>query len=115
MKKIKPSGRLSVLLMLVFLSPIVAIAQTPPPADDPASAAAADTAGDTAVGSETAQPTDAPVQGPAMEAAAPDAASAKEHFESLPKPFFKHPFFMLLLFIIAVAVVWVLVRRRKAK
>ena len=72
-----------------------------------------------------APPADAPAAAepapePAAEAmtaaeAAPAPAESASHFETLPKPFFKHPFFMLLLFIILVALVWVVVRRSKNK
>jgi hypothetical protein len=49
----------------------------------------------------------------ALEQAAPapaadEAAPARE----LPEPYFKHPFFMLLVFIIIVALIWVLMRRK---
>ncbi len=47
--------------------------------------------------------------------AAPAPADSVSHFETLPKPFFKRPFVMLFLFIIALALVWVVVRRRRSK
>jgi hypothetical protein len=120
MKKIKSSGGLSLLLMLTLLAPIAVIAQTTPPADEPVSSAPADPGTDAAAGTGTPQPTETPVAPeppPAMEQAAPAAATADtpSHFEALPKPFFKHPFFMLLVFIVVVALVVVVVRRRKAK
>ena len=55
---------------------------------------------------------------PAEETAQPAAAAAPEHvspFEDLPKPYFKHPFFWLLVLIIVVAFLWVLGRRRVKK
>jgi hypothetical protein len=59
-----------------------------------------------------------PDAAPADETAQPAAAAAPEHvspFEDLPKPYFKHPFFWLLVLIIVVAFLWVLGRRRVKK
>lgn len=60
----------------------------------------------------------APEAAPAAETVVPAAATAPEHvspFEDLPKPYFKHPFFWLLVLIIVVAFLWVLGRRRVKK
>lgn len=60
----------------------------------------------------------APEAAPAAETVEPAAAAAPEHvspFEDLPKPYFKHPFFWLLVLIIVVAFFWVVGRRRVKK
>jgi hypothetical protein len=62
---------------------------------------------------------------PAPEAAAPEPEAVAEEaavepaepasespFEDLPKPYFKHPFFWLIVLIIAVAFIWVVARRK---
>ncbi len=87
------------------------VAATPAP-EAPAAEAPA------AAAEPAAEPAPEPVAEPvqaAEVAPAPAPADSPSHFETLPKPFFKHPFFMLLVFIIAVALVWVLVRRRRTK
>jgi hypothetical protein len=81
-------------------------------AADPEAAAAAPgpEAATTDMSSQAAEPAPEPV---ATEEAAPAPTPAEEASTSaLPKPFFKRPFFMLVLFIIIVAFVWVLMRRR---
>lgn len=83
------------------------------PVEAPAAAAPEPAAAEPA-----AEPAPEPVAEPVQAAeVVPDAAPAESpsHFETLPKPFFKHPFFMLLVFIIVVALVWVLIRRRRKK
>ena len=54
----------------------------------------------------------APEAATADTVAAPDSASP---FEDLPKPYFKRPFFWLLVLVIAVAFVWVVGRRKVEK
>jgi hypothetical protein len=50
---------------------------------------------------------------PAAAPAAPAVAPAEEaSVPALPEPYFKHPFFMLLVLIIIIALIWVLMRRR---
>lgn len=63
-------------------------------------------------------PEAAPEAAPAAETVQPAAAATPEHvspFEDLPKPYFKHPFFWLLVLIIVVAFFWVIARRRVKK
>ena len=77
-------------------------AATPEP--EPAAAA------ETPVAAPATEPAPEPQ---AMEQAEPAPAPAEEATEpALPKPYFKHPFFMLLVFIIIIALIWVLMRRR---
>jgi hypothetical protein len=76
------------------------------PAPEPESAAA-----ETPAAAPAAEP--APEEPQALEQSAPapaaeEAAPARE----LPEPYFKNPFFMLLVFIIIGALIWVLMRRR---
>ena len=79
-------------------------AGTPTPEPEPASAP------ETPVAAPATEP--APEPQP-MEQAEPAPAPAEEATEpALPKPYFKHPFFMLLVFIIIIALIWVLMRRR---
>ena len=88
----------------------------PTPAPAPAAAPAPEPEAAPAPAPEAAPeaaPEPAPEPQAAMEEAAPQAASAP--FEELPKPFFKRPFFMLLVLIVVAALVWVLVRRRVKK
>ena len=59
-----------------------------------------------------AAPEAAPAPDTAGTAAAPESTSP---FEDLPKPYFKHPFFWLLVLIIVVAFLWVLARRKVKK
>ncbi len=60
----------------------------------------------------------APEAAPVVDTTEPAAAATPEHespFEDLPKPYFKHPFFWLLVLIIVVAFFWVIGRRRVKK
>lgn len=60
----------------------------------------------------------APQTAPVAETAESTAAATPEHtspFEDLPKPYFKHPFFWLLVLIIVVAFFWVVARRKVKK
>jgi hypothetical protein len=118
MKKFTQGGGLSLLLTLVLLGPIGSIAQTPAPGDDSAPAATQPATDETAP-ADAAQPTAEPAAEPQVAAEPPAAKPAKPEstspFESLPEPYFKHPFFMLLVLIVVVALVWVLMRRRVKK
>jgi hypothetical protein len=118
MMKFKSSGGLSLSLMLMLLAPIAAIAQETPPADEPVSSTAADAGNDAAAAAEappTSETPAAPEALPAEQAAPAATGDSPSDLETLPKPFFKHPFFMLLVFIVLVALGWVLVRRSRTK
>jgi hypothetical protein len=79
-------------------------------APEPEAAAAATPAAETPAAAPAAEPAAEPI---AVEQAAPAPAPAEEaSAPALPKPFFKNPFFMLLVFIFGIALVWVLIRRR---
>ena len=84
------------------------------PAPAPAAAAPAPepepAAAETPAAAPAAEPTPEPQ---AMEQAAPEPAPVETApAPETPKPFFSNPFFMLLLLIIAIALIWVLMRRR---
>jgi len=88
------------------------------PAPAPAAAASAPepepAAAEAPAAPPAAEPT--PDEPQAMEQAAPEPApveAAPAPAPETPKPFFSNPFFMLLLLIIAIALIWVLMRRRK--
>jgi hypothetical protein len=83
-------------------------------AAEPAPAAAAPDSEAAAAEAPAADPTAQPASEPAMSEQATPAASPEEEssLAELPKPFFKHPFFMLLVFIIIIALVWTLMRRK---
>ncbi len=81
------------------------VAAAPAPEPEPAAA-------ETPAAAPAAEPTPEPQ---AMEQAAPEPAPAEAApapAPETPKPFFSNPFFMLLLLIIAIALIWVLMRRR---
>jgi hypothetical protein len=91
------------------------LAAAPAPAPAPAAAAPAPEPEPAAAETPAAAPAAEPAleEPQAMEQAAPapapeEAAPAPE----VPKPYFKNPFFMLLVLIIIVALIWVLMRRR---
>ncbi len=77
----------------------------------PAPAAAAPDAEPAAAETPAAEPA---YEAQAMEQAAAAVESAEEApvAPALPEPYFKHPFFMLLVFIVIIALIWVLMRRR---
>ncbi len=80
------------------------VAAAPAPEPEPAA--------ETPAAAPAAEPTPEPQ---AMEQAAPEPApveAAPAPAPETPKPFFSNPFFMLLLLIIAIALIWVLMRRR---
>lgn len=83
-------------------------------AADAAPAAAAPEAEPAAVETPAAAPTAEQTPEPqAMEQSATAVAPEEEApVSALPKPFFKHPFFMLLVLIILIALIWVLMRRK---
>jgi hypothetical protein len=118
MMKFKSSGGMALSLMLMLLAPIAASAQETPPGDEPVSSTAADPNSDAAAGAEappSAETPAVPEALPAEQAAPAATGDSPSELETLPKPFFKHPFFMLLVFIVLVALGWVLVRRSKTK
>jgi hypothetical protein len=84
-------------------APVAAPVETTVAADPQAVPAAVEAAPEAAMTAETVEPA---------------AAATPEHvspFEDLPKPYFKHPFFWLLVLIIVVAFFWVIARRRVKK
>ncbi len=85
-------------------APVAAPVETTVAADPQASPAAVEAAPEAAPAAETVEP--------AAAAATPEHVSP---FEDLPKPYFKHPFFWLLVLIIVVAFFWVIGRRRIKK
>jgi len=88
-------------------------------AAEPAPAAAAPEPEAAAAEMPAAEPAAEPAPEPqaAASEATPDTAKAESTspYEDLPKPYFKNPFFMLLVFIIIIALIWVLMRRRVKK
>jgi len=93
------------------------LAAAPAPKPAPPAAAPAPEPKPTAAEPPAAEPAAEPAPEPqAMEQAAPEPApveAAPAPAPETPKPFFSNPFFMLLLLIIAIALIWVLMRRRK--
>jgi hypothetical protein len=85
------------------------------PAPEPEPVAAATQATEPSA-EPVAEPAVEPAPEPAMEQAAPaPAPEATAPAPETPKPFFKYPFFMLILFTIIIALIWAVMRQRAKK